>query len=81
MPFDGTQVDIIVNASLPEMRKIPKSMEGVLKKISNTIDSEVILENDSFYIVKSDGRKVDFSLEAEGLRKLGVIWKLIHCDT
>ena len=78
MPFDGTQVDIIVNASLPETRKIPKSMNGVLKKISNAIDGEVILENDSFYIVKSDGRKVDFSLEAEGLRKLGLIWKLIR---
>ena len=37
MPFDGTQVDIIVNASLPETRKIPKSMNGVLKKISNHI--------------------------------------------
>ena len=78
MPFDGTQVDIIVNASLPETREIPKSMKGVLKKISNAIDGEVILENDSFYIVKSDGRKVDFSLEAEGLRKLGLIWKLIR---
>ncbi len=78
MPFDGTQVDIIVNASLPETREISKGMKGVLKKISNAIDGEVILENDSFYIVKQDGRKVDFSLEAEGLRKLGLIWKLIR---
>ncbi len=78
MPFDGTQVDIIVNASLPETREIPESMKGVLKKISNAIDGDVILENDSFYIVKQDGRKVEFSLEAEGLRKLGLIWKLIR---
>lgn len=78
MPFDGTQADIIVNASLPETREIPNSMKGVLKKLSNAIDGEVIVENDSFYIVKSDGRKVDFSLEAEGLRKLGLIWKLIR---
>ncbi len=46
MPFDGTQIDIIVNAS--------------------------------FYMLKKDGRKVDFSLEAEGLRKLGLLWKLIR---
>ena len=32
MPFDGTQVDIIVNASLPETREIPASCKAVLKE-------------------------------------------------
>ncbi len=78
MPFDGTQIDIIVNASLPETREIPSVMKGILNKLSSVIDGTVILENDSFYVLKNDGRKVDFSLEAEGLRKLGLIWKLIR---
>lgn len=78
MPFDGTQVDIIVNASLPETREIPSVMSGVLDKISSVINGTVILEDDTFYILKKDGRKVDFSLEAEGLRKLGLLWKLIR---
>ncbi|MDO4339913.1 MAG: AAA family ATPase [Eubacteriales bacterium] len=78
MPFDGTQVDIIVNASLPETREIPQNMRGILEKISAVIDGEVILENDNFFVLKKDGRKVDFSLEAEGLRKLGLLWKLIR---
>lgn len=78
MPFDGTQIDIIVNASLPETREIPSVMSGILDKISTVIDGTVILENDSFYVLKKDGRKVDFSLEAEGLRKLGLLWKLIR---
>lgn len=78
MPFDGTQKDIIVNASLPETREIPKNMQKTLEKISTVIDGEVILENDNFYIVRKDGRKVEFSLEAEGLRKLGLLWKLIR---
>lgn len=78
MPFDGTQVDIIVNASLPETREIPAAMSGILNKISDAIDGTVILEEDSFYVVKKDGRKIDFSLEAEGLRKLGLLWKLIR---
>lgn len=78
MPFDGTQIDIIVNASLPEAREIPAAMSGILEKISAVIDGTVILENDSFYVVKKNGQKVDFSLEAEGLRKLGLIWKLIR---
>lgn len=78
LPFDGTQVDIIVNASLPETREIPKEMEGILKKISDAIDGEVVIEEDTFYVKKSDGSKIEFSLEAEGLRKLGLLWKLIR---
>lgn len=78
MPFDVTQIDIIVNASLPETREIPAVMSRILDKISAVIDGKVILENDSFYVLKKDGHKVDFSLEAEGLRKLGLLWKLIR---
>ena len=78
MPFDGTQIDIIVNASLPETREIPFAMSKILDKLSAVIDGTVILENDSFYVLKKDGQKVDFSLEAEGLRKLGLLWKLIR---
>lgn len=78
MPFDGTQVDIIVNASLPEARNIPPYLQSILEKISQVIDGEVIQENDTFYVLKKDGQKLDFSLEAEGLRKLGLLWKLIR---
>lgn len=67
-----------MNASLPEIKDMPKALNGILKKISDTIDGEVVMEDDTFYIVKKDGRKVDFSLEAEGLRKLGLLWKLIR---
>lgn len=78
LPFDGTQVDIIVNASLPEMRETLDVMPRVVDKISSVIDGTVIQENDVFYIIKNDGKKIEFSLEAEGLRKLGLIWKLIR---
>ncbi len=78
MPFDKTQVDIIVNASLPEARKVPEYVRKILDEISKAIDGEVIQENDVFYVLKRDGRKIDFSLEAEGLRKLALLWKLIR---
>lgn len=52
-------------------------MSKILDKLSAVIDGTVILENDSFYVLKKDGQKVDFSLEAEGLRKLGLLWKLM----
>lgn len=78
LPFDETQIDIIVNASLPEARETPPYMDDVLALISDTIDGEVVQEEDTFYVLKKDGRKIDFSLEAEGLRKLGLLWKLIR---
>lgn len=78
MPFDGTQIDIIVNASLPETREIPESCKAILKEIGDAIDGTVVQEDDTFYVIKNDGRKIDFSLEAEGLRKLGLLWKLIR---
>ena len=78
MPFDETQIDIIVNASLPETRKVSQSCEIILKEISEVINGKVVQEDDTFYIVKNDGRKIDFSLEAEGMRKLGLLWKLIR---
>lgn len=78
LPFDETQIDIVVNASLPEMKELPEYMDRILKKISSAINGTVIVENDMFYVLKKDGRKIDFSLEAEGLRKLGLLWKLIR---
>lgn len=78
MPFDGTQVDIIVNASLPETREVPESCKIILDEISAVIGGVVVQEDDTFYVVKNNGEKLDFSLEAEGLRKLGLLWKLIR---
>ncbi|KAI4445812.1 hypothetical protein C823_000329 [Eubacterium plexicaudatum ASF492] len=60
MPYDGTQVDIIVNASLPETREIPGSCKAVLKEISDVIGGIVVLEDDIFYVLKKDGRKLIF---------------------
>lgn len=78
MPFDGTQVDIIMNASLPETNEVTSTMYEILKILENAIHGKVVQENDVFYVVKEDGRKVDFSLEAEGFRKFGLLWKLVR---
>lgn len=78
MPFDGTQVDIIVNASLPETNEITPTMSETLSILSKVIQGEVVQESDVFYVQKKGGQKVDFSLEAEGFRKFGLLWKLIR---
>lgn len=78
MPFDTTQIDIIVNAELPETREVSSLNKDLLNIISKIIDGKVIYENDTFYVVKSNGMKLEFSLEAEGLRKFGLLWKLLR---
>lgn len=77
IPFDKTYVDIVTNAELPEAREVSDLNHALLKKISEVIQGEVLHENGTFYIVKIDGRKIEFPIEAEGLRKFGLLWKLI----
>jgi len=78
IPFDKTYVDIITNAELPETREISKLNDALLKIISQVIDGKVVHENGTFYIMKTDGNKIEFPIEAEGLRKFGLLWKLIR---
>lgn len=78
MPFDKTYVDIITNAELPESKEISEINKKILKILSKVIDGEVVYENDNFYVVKNDGSKIDFSIEAEGIRKFALLWKLIR---
>lgn len=77
IPFDKTYIDIITNAELPEARESSTLNKELLNTISNVIHGEVIHENSTFYIVKTSGEKIEFPIEAEGLRKFGLLWKLI----
>lgn len=47
MPFDGTQVDIIVNASLPETREIPSVMSGFFFRGRRVAKIRLTLEIDT----------------------------------
>jgi len=78
LPFDNTQIDIIKNARINETRKLTPLAEKLLTVVSKIIDGEVLYENDTFYIVKTNGLKIPFSMEAEGFCKFGMIWRLLR---
>nr|WP_250675350.1 AAA family ATPase [Paeniclostridium ghonii] len=78
MQFDKTYVDIITNAELPETKEVSPINKKILDIISKVIEGTVIYENDTFYMLKDDKRKIEFSLESEGLRKFGLLYKLIR---
>jgi len=78
IPFDQTQIDILVNAQLWGTNEISDRNKKLLDRIGTVIDGEVVFENDTFYVQKNNGFKVEFSLEAEGFKKLGLLWRLIR---
>jgi ABC-type transporter Mla maintaining outer membrane lipid asymmetry ATPase subunit MlaF len=56
-------------------------MRSLLKKIEDIVGGKVLFENNRYYIVKSSGKKIDFAVESEGFKKLGLIYRLIETGT
>lgn len=78
IPFDKTLIDIISKSELGSSKNISLFKENILNRISEIIGGKVVYEKDTFYIIKKDGLKVEFSMEAEGIRKIGLLWSLIQ---
>jgi predicted ATPase len=78
MPYDRTQIDVLVNAGLPVTREITPNAAKVLDRIGKVIDGEVLYDEDKYYVLKNNGLKVEFTLEASGYQKFGLLWKLLR---
>jgi len=76
-PFDKTLTDIIIRANQWKLKKPPKLAEKLLPVLEKIMQGTVEIEDEEFYIKKQDGRKVSFSVEAEGLKKIGLLWQLL----
>lgn len=74
--FDKSYKDIVSKSLLANLKTIPKIGENILPKIEKIIGGKVVVENEIFYIVK-DKQKIKFSTEAEGIKKIATLWKLI----
>jgi len=79
--FEEIYSDIVDRAFLPTLRgphdQRRKSLLGHLQK---AIDGKVVQENEHFFLRNKQG-KLEFTLLAEGLRKLALIWLLIQNGT
>ena len=76
-PFDQTLLDIIRKANQWKLRAVPELAMKVLPHLERAMDGQVVIENEEFYIKKQDGRLVKFSVEAEGIKKIGLLWQLL----
>ena len=78
MDFDTTQIDVLRIAQRPITRELKPNCKNIIGKITNVIDGEVQFDGDRFFVIKKNGLKVEFALEASGLKRLGLLWKLLR---
>ena len=79
-PFDKTLTDIVIKASQWKVKQPPKLAMAILPLLEEMMDGTVVFENDEFYIKKNNGQMILFELEAEGLKKIGLLWQLLMTD-
>ncbi|MDR0703755.1 MAG: AAA family ATPase [Planctomycetaceae bacterium] len=79
--FEKIYVDIIDKALLPMLKKpTGKQYQRLLDKLQKAIDGEIKVSGENFFL-KSKRGDLEFTLLAEGLRKLGLLWLLIQNGT
>ena len=78
LPFDITLIDILNKAGVSTVKELTSEMQGILDRIVQIIGGKVVYSNDRFYIDKGKNVLIDFAVEAEGFKKLGLIYRLIE---
>jgi len=79
--FEEVYADIIYKAFIPQLRgPISRERKKLLLMIQSIIEGKVISEEEEFFLKSRDG-KLEFTLVAEGMRKLGLLWLLIQNGT
>ena len=77
--IDMTILDIIEKAKKLMPDKLSPFAQIIADKLENEFDGEVFFDekDETFWIHKHDGTKVPFTSEAEGYKKLGLLWQLV----
>jgi AAA15 family ATPase/GTPase len=76
--FEGVYEDILKWAYLPKLKKLPNPAYRQLHdKLSRAIGGKIVLKDENFFLKTKRG-EIEFSLLAEGIRKLALIWLLIQ---
>ena len=79
--FEEVYADIIRKASLPPLRgPIGETRTTLLGNLQDAMEGKVITKNEEFFLKNKHG-ELEFTLLAEGYRKLGLLWLLIQNGT
>ena len=75
--FEEVYADILDRAFLPALREEPAAFVTLLRDLENALGGSVSIEGEEFFLNGRHGT-LEFSLLAEGLRKLALLWLLIR---
>lgn len=79
--FEEVYVDIIKRAFLPKLMGQPNAdRQTLLTALQKAIDGKVVTKGEHFFLKNKQG-DLEFTLLAEGIRKLALIWILIQNGT
>lgn len=79
--FEEVYVDIIRKAFLPLLKgPTDKPRKQLLESLQKAMDGKVVAKNEEFFLRSSHG-ELEFTLLAEGYRKMGLLWILIQNGT
>ena len=79
--FEEVYQDILHRAYRPVLRgQIPPQRKRLLAVLRRSIEGKVLEKNEEFFLRNKQG-DLEFSLLAEGMRKLGLLWLLIQNGT
>jgi ABC-type ATPase involved in cell division len=81
LSFEEVYPDIIKLAYLPVLKgPIDSARRGLLDALQDAIQGKVILKGEHFFLKNKQG-DLEFTLLAEGIRKLALVWLLIQNGT
>jgi predicted ATPase len=79
--FEEVYADILDRAYSPALRgPADKARKKLLTMLQKAIDGKVNIKDEEFFLRSKQGN-LEFSLLAEGIRKLGLLWLLIQNGT
>lgn len=79
--FEEIYVDIIRKAFLPVLKgPTDRQRKNLLESLQDAMDGKVISKNEEFFLRSKHG-ELEFTLLAEGYRKMGLLWILIQNGT
>ena len=76
--FEAIYADILQRAYLPLVRgPMDKQRKRLFNILQGVIKGQVTIKNEEFYLRSKQGN-IEFTLLAEGIRKLGLLWVLLR---
>ncbi|MBI5136823.1 MAG: AAA family ATPase [Nitrospirae bacterium] len=79
--FEEVYVDIIKKAFLPKLKgAITANRQKLLSTLQKAIEGKVVAKGEYFFLKNRQG-ELEFTLLAEGMRKLALVWLLIQNGT